>query len=211
MNKNSVYIIIFFLLSSCIGKYNSDVQKATVKEKGTLVDNTSFGDTVKIKLSKSKINWKGTKMRGAGKHEGKIELKSGYLITRNQKLINGKFVADMNSLGVTDIPSHEPIPIKNLNNHLKSSAFFDVNRYPTSKFEITVVRHITSDSLILSGNLTIKEITNTIEFGALYNKKELTAKFTIDRFKWDIAYKGSITDKTLVDKDIELNIVVLTN
>ncbi|MDW3209111.1 MAG: YceI family protein [Reichenbachiella sp.] len=206
MNRHFLIITLFILLSSCIGKHNSDAQKATISEKSTEVESETIGDTIRIDLSKSNIHWKGTKMRGAGKHEGEIELQSSFLIKNNNQLVNGSFVADMTTIGVTDIPEHEPVPRDNLNNHLKSSDFFDVEKFPTSAFEITKVKQVSSDSLLISGNLTLKDVTKNIEFGAKYQDKIFTTKFTFDRFQWNITYEGNFADKTLVDKDVELTI-----
>ena len=206
MNKHFLIIAFLVSLSSYIGKHNSEAQKATITEENTEVENQTKGDTIRIDLTKSNIHWKGTKMRGIGKHEGEIELKSGYLIVNNKRLLSGNFVVDMITIRVTDIPEHEPIPRNNLNNHLKSSDFFDVYKFPTSKFQITNVKRITSDSLLISGNLTLKDITKNIEFGAKYQGDYFTTKFTFDRFQWNIAYEGSFADKTLVDRDIELKI-----
>lgn len=208
MNKIFVIITFSLFLFSCIGKHNSDAQKATITEESPKLTKETTGDTIKIDLDKSNILWKGTKMRGARKHEGEIELKNGYFITKNEQLLGGAFVVDMTTIGVTDIPEHDPVPIKNLNNHLKSSDFFDVEKFPISKFQITNVKQITSDSLIISGNLTLKNITKNIKFGANYQNKSFSAKFTFDRFQWNIAYEGK-TDKTLVDKDVEMKIELI--
>lgn len=210
MNRHFLIITLFILLSSCIGKHNSNAQKATITEKSTEVESETKGDTIRIDLTKSNIHWKGTKMRGAGKHEGEIELQSGYLITNNKQLVKGSFVVDMSTIGVTDIPEHEPIPRNNLNKHLKSSDFFDVEKFPTSEFRITNVKQLTSDSLLISGNLTLKNITKNVEFGAKYHEKLFSTKFTFDRFQWNIAYEGNFADKTLVDKDVELKIILET-
>ena len=148
-------------------------------------------------------------MRGAGKHEGKIALKNGHFIIKNEQIIGGKFLGDMTSIGVTDIPEHESVPIKNLNNHLKSVDFFDAEKFPISKFQITKIEQITKDSVNIRGNFTLKDITKNIMFVASYRNKSFTTKFTFDRFQWNIAYKGNIADKTLVDKDIELKIELI--
>jgi hypothetical protein len=86
----------------------------------------------------------------AGKHEVEIELKSGYFIINNDKLLNGNFIVDMSTIGVTDIPEHEPVPRKNLSNHLKSSYFFDVEKFPISELQIIKVDQITSDSTMIN-------------------------------------------------------------
>ncbi len=205
MTKQFISIMLFVVLSSCIGKHNSDAQSAIVKEESEQANKQS-GDTIKIDISKSRIHWKGTKMRGAGKHEGEIKLKSGYFITSNQQLVTGNFILDMATLGVTDIPEHEPIPRKNLNDHLKSADFFDTKTFPTSQFQITKVTPLLSDSLRITGNLTLKGITKSITFKANYKDNTFSTKFTIDRFKWNIAYTGNWADKTLVDKAIEIKI-----
>jgi len=210
MNNYVLTFTFALLLGSCIGKHNSDAQKATVSAKSTEIKALATGDTSKIDLSKSTIHWKGTKMRGTGKHEGKIELKSGYFVTTNEQLVHGNFVVAMTTIEVTDIPEHEPVPRNNLNTHLKSSDFFDVEKFPISELQMMSIKQITLDSLWITGNLTLKDITKRVEFGAKYQSKSFETKFTIDRFQWNIAYEGNFADKTLVDKDIELTIQLKT-
>ncbi|MFN4762994.1 YceI family protein [Gillisia sp. Q332] len=53
----------------------------------------------------------------------------------------GKFTVDMNTIRVTASPS-EPIPIKNLSEHLKTACFFNMEKYPSSEFEILTVKSI---------------------------------------------------------------------
>ena len=83
MNKAFIIIAFSTLLLSCIGKHNSDAQKVTVTNKNSNPIKTIKGDTIQIDPVKSNIYWKGTKMRGAGKHEGKIALKNGHFIMEN--------------------------------------------------------------------------------------------------------------------------------
>lgn len=209
MNKIVVMIMFSLLLYSCVGKHNSDAQKATVTKEISKPTSDVIGDTVQINLAKSKIHWKGTKMHGIGKHYGEIHMKSGYFIVENQQLVSGNFIVDMTTLHVTDIPEHETIPIKNLNNHLKSPDFFDIEKFPISQFQISNVKEIVSDSILVTGNLTLKNSTKNIEFSAKYQNNSFTTRFTFDRFQWNIAYEGNLADKTLVDKDIELKIALV--
>lgn len=205
MNKIILLLLTPLLIYSCIGKHKSNAQEATVvQEQNKLISQKA--DTLKVNLSNSSIHWKGTKMRGAGKHEGELQLQSAYFLSENRKVIGGQFVADMTTIGVTDIPEHEPVPIRNLNNHLKSEDFFGVESYPISKFTITKIENLQNDSISVSGNLTIKDVTKNIEFKAETKEKDFLTKFTFDRFQWNIAYEGSWADKTLVDRDVELTI-----
>lgn len=206
MNKIGLTFLIPLYFSACIGKHTSEAPKASITAARPPVTMKHTGDTLKIDTKKSELHWKGTKMRGAGKHEGDISLQSGYFISENQQLIGGKFIVDMTSIEVTDIPDHEPIPRNNLNNHLKSEDFFHVEKFPTARLLITHIKPLQGDSLLVAGNLTIKDITKNIEFGATYSNASFVTRFTIDRFLWNVAYRGNLADKTLVDKDIELTI-----
>ncbi|MEP0265590.1 YceI family protein [Dokdonia sp.] len=209
MNKHILYIILCIFLYSCMGTYNTDAQKAIITEESrSSIKN--LGDTITMYPTASSVYWKGTKMRGAGKHEGEVLIKNGYFITKNKQIIGGHFIIDMSTIGVTDIPEHELIPRKNLNDHLKSSDFFDVAHFPIAVFDIITIKKSTQNRLRVSGNLTLKGITKTIEFDALYTDHVFSTVFTIDRFQWNIAYKGDIINKTLVDKDLELTIRIIT-
>ena len=205
MNKPIFLIFISLFIYSCIGTHQSDAQRAYTGVENT-IQKVLKADTLSVDLSNSSIHWKGTKMRGAGKHEGELQLQSSYFLSEKGKISGGQFIADMTSIGVTDIPLHELIPIRNLNNHLKSEDFFEVENYPTSKFVISIIEHLPNDSISVSGNLTIKNITRLIEFKAINREQEFSTKFKFDRFLWNIAYEGSWADKTLVDRDIELTI-----
>ena len=59
----------------------------------------------------------------SGMHEGTVKLSTGHLLLRDGKIMGGEFIADMNSISITDIPSHEPVPRRRLRNHLKSEDF----------------------------------------------------------------------------------------
>jgi hypothetical protein len=205
MNKIILLLIVPLLAYSCIGKHKSNAQEATVaKEQKEHISQKA--DTLRVDLYNSRVRWKGTKMRGAGKHEGELQLQSAFFLNKNGKIIGGQFVADMTTIGVTDIPEHEPVPIRNLNNHLKSDDFFNAENYPTSKFAITKIDSLQNDSISVSGNFTIKDFTKNIKFKAVSKENEFSTKFTFDRFQWNIAYEGSWADKTLVDRDVELTI-----
>lgn len=204
MNKIWVIILAGFFFS-CIGRHSSDAQKAEIMEK-VITSKENIGDTLKNDLSRSRVFWKGTKMRGAGMHSGEVGLEKGYFILNNNEIVGGKFIVDMNTIRVTDIPPTDPIPIKNLTEHLKSADFFDVEKYPYSDFEILTVKPLSGDSLEISGHLTIKDISRSIQIAALKNNQSFTTTFLIDRFQWNIAYEGSLADRTLVDREMELRV-----
>lgn len=186
--------------------------------KAQMMDSANEVVKIPINTERSIIVWKGTEMWQSGKHEGTVNLRQGYLLLKDRQLLGGQFIADMNSIAITDIPKHEKIPRRRLRNHLKSDDFFYVQKYPTADFEISNTETFTADSLKVWGDLSIRDITKEIEFTAYQryesnNKQEFWATFKIDRFEWNISYQGSywkritsIIDNTLVDADIYLTV-----
>ena len=69
------------MASSCVDKSNSEVQKALVQaqQSQSKIDLLEL-DTIKLDLERSKLFWKGTKMRGAGSHEGEVRISDGCML-----------------------------------------------------------------------------------------------------------------------------------
>jgi polyisoprenoid-binding protein YceI len=103
-----------------------------------------------------------------------------------------------------------------LTGHLKSEDFFSVEKNPTSSFKITKVAPIAKakagePNYKITGNLTIKGITNAITFPATVNltgnSAQATAKIDVDRTKYDIKYRAAIIG-TAADKIIDDNFTI---
>ncbi|MFY0696791.1 MAG: YceI family protein [Balneola sp.] len=168
---------------------------------------------VPIDIKKSEVKWKGTKMRGLGKHEGIISIKSGYFETKDGEFYGGKIVFDMNSISVTDIPKREPIPRRRLNNHLKSDDFFGVEKYPEAEFLIVKVLKKEKQNITVEGELSIRDVKDRISVLLEISRdnseiRSISSKLEFDRFNWNIGYKGSWADRTLVDKEIEITLLL---
>lgn len=166
-----------------------------------------------IDIKKSEVKWKGTKMRGLGKHEGIISVKSGYFETKDGEFYGGKIVFDMNSISVTDIPKREPIPRRRLNNHLKSDDFFGVEKYPEAEFLIVKVLEKEKQNITVEGELSIRGVKDRITVLLEISRdnsaiRSISSKLEFDRFNWNIGYKGSWADRTLVDKEIEITLLL---
>ncbi len=166
-----------------------------------------------IDIKKSEVKWKGTKMRGLGKHEGIISVKSGYFETKDGEFYGGKIVFDMNSISVTDIPKREPIPRRRLNNHLKSDDFFGVEKYPEAEFLIVKVLEKEKQNITVEGELSIRDVKDRITVLLEISQdnseiRSISSKLEFDRFNWNIGYKGSWADRTLVDKEIEITLLL---
>ncbi|WP_051287012.1 YceI family protein [Algoriphagus mannitolivorans] len=200
---NRLILLSWILLFSCTEKNSINFISDAIQFHSPDTRGINRYDTIPIDLRRSEIRWKGTKLMGLGKHEGEIKIQKGVLVQRNGQWSGGNFTVSMNTLTVTDIPASDPIPLRNLTNHLKGEDFFDVERFPVSHFSITKFEPIEGSFYRVTGILEIKGIQNTVSFAAESRGKTISANFKINRFDWNIAYEGSWADRTLVDRDIE--------
>ncbi len=169
-----------------------------------------------VDVNSSVVTWIGTKP--VGQHNGVFKLKDGVINVSGNQVVGGTFTIDMNSLTVLDGNATSQ---GKLAGHLKSGDFFETDKNPESKFEITAVQPYTAPAdttqkallpgvtHTVTGNLTIKGNTQSVSFPAILNVTvdAVTAKanFNIDRTKWQLSYGN---DKSLGDKFIrpEVNI-----
>ena len=156
-------------------------------------------DVYKIDAEKSKLTWIGKKVTGS--HTGGITIAEGSLQVKSKKVTGGTFIIDMTS--ITDIDKNE-----RLVGHLKSDDFFSTEKNPKASFVITSVTG-DKDQYTVKGNLTIKGITNEVEFPATIQTagKQITAKakILVDRTKFDIKFRSGNFFENLGDKAIEDN------
>lgn len=205
-------VLLGLVLTVCRGRYYPDSPLVRMKELKS-ISHSSKADTVLLNLDLSNIAWKGTKMWGRGMHTGLVPIKEGYLLFRDNRLTGGFLTADMTSIGITDIPPDQPEPIRILTDHLEDEVFLDVSKYPESSFLFTEVAYSTNEKLTISGNLTIKNVTRHITVPALADSAGsiFSTRFWINRYDWNIAYRGGFgatwfADRNFVDKYIELDI-----
>ncbi len=161
-----------------------------------------------INVKSSELRWEGNKVIGG--HWGTVNLKGGFLTVRANKITDGEFHIDMKSIKVLDLKENEGK--SKLEEHLKSDDFFSTDRFPTATFRITKVTELVAakkgqPNYRLTGNLTIRSITQQISFSALIDIKDniISAKadFSIDRTKWNIRYNSGNFFKDLGDKLIK--------
>jgi polyisoprenoid-binding protein YceI len=161
-------------------------------------------------MEKTAMAWLGEKV--LGQHTGTIKLKSGWLNWQDNKIVSGEFTIDM-----TSIKSDENLD--KLVGHLKSDDFFGVDKFPVSKLVITGSSSFEKGSGTVNGNLTIKGITNPVEFKATTQKTAdgtwFYANIIIDRSKYNVRYgSGSffdnLGDRAIYD-EFKLKVNMLVN
>lgn len=157
---------------------------------GLMMTSAAFGSS--IDTGKSQLNWLGTKV--SGKHFGKLSFKSGKAEIKNDKLVGGEFVVDMNSLTVDDIKGEWAGKFLG---HMKNDDFFNVPKYPTAKLKITSVKGDTA-----SATLTIKGKSGPVKFTYIKKGNKLTGKLKFNRTKFGMKYGSGSFFKGLGDKMI---------
>lgn len=146
----------------------------------------------------SVIWWKAGKPTGA--HTGTVNFVDGFIRVENNQIVAGEFTADMPTLQMLDFDN------PNLLSEIKDK-FFEVTKYPIAKFVFTRT-FVSGTQTMVEGQLTIKDITNTVTFPAniRYSPTEViaTAQFAIDKNQWGLSMWDNIMNKYL---EFTLNIM----
>ena len=181
-------------------------------------DAAQGGQTFTVDAAASGIEWYGHKpfVENYG-HGGTLAIIEGKVGVENGALVSGNFALDMNSIVCTD----EALPQEKkdyLVGHLKSADFFAVDSFAVATFEITNVETKEGEyNSLISGNLTLRGVTNNIQFPANVTVADsvltLTApQFNIDRKQWGVTYAStSIVDlakDNLIADDLGIKISV---
>lgn len=164
----------------------------------------------KVDVEKSTLTWVGKKLTGS--HNGTIDLQSGSLLFNGKKLSGGNFAINMTTIKDADQSAR-------LEGHLKADDFFGTDKYAISTFVIKKVAQGAAKQVNVTGDLTIKGVTNSITFPAnvVWNSDgTVTAtaeKVTVDRTKYGIKYRSKgifpdVGDKMIYD-DFELSIKLI--
>lgn len=193
-----------FALAACESAPKSDEAKTGEAQK---VDDskTAEAQSLKVDVASSAVTWVGTKP--TGKHNGSFSLSEGTISVKGNEIVGGKFMIDINTLKVLDIPAEDEGNGK-LTGHLKSPDFFDTEKFPTANFEVVSVEAYKADAgnteekdkeyilenptHTITGNLTLKGVTKSVTFPAIVSveggKVNAEAKFNINRKDWGMEY-----------------------
>jgi len=150
----------------------------------------------------SKVNWEAKKV--TGKHNGTISFESGSVSVNDNKISGGTFVIDMKTIANTDI-TDAGMKAK-LMGHLASDDFFAVAKFPESKLVIKQVTPVSDVEFHFLADLTIKGITNPVEFNAKVSisgdKLNADGVITVNRTLFGIKYGSGSFFEGLGDKVI---------
>tara|TARA_Y100001935_G_scaffold244210_1_gene236435 strand:- start:460 stop:1104 length:645 start_codon:yes stop_codon:yes gene_type:complete len=171
-----------------------------------LIDGSKSYD---IDLQNSELFWIGRKIFKS--HDGFLKFDYGKIQIKDNTVLSGQFKVDMNTLTVDDIKNERSN--RSLVNHLKNEDFFDVEKYPYAYLNIISSEKKTDQEYLFKGDLTIKNITNQIEFSGKINQSDdkynAQIQLSFDRTLWNIKYASGIGDKAILD-EIELQVSIFT-
>jgi hypothetical protein len=220
MKKSVIIAAIGFLAISCAG------EKADQATTGEAQEVNVLADAVKVILDEgSLLEWRGFKTYTGSSHNGTLGLGKSYFALNGDVVVGGAILIDLNKLDVTDLRDRKR---ESLIEHLRKADFFYVDSFPTALFEITAVNYSEANDTtteegmnsIVSGNLTLRGVTNSIEFPALISVENGSISFdaptfSIDRTLWGVNFHNrddaSIAESlkdNLIDHNIELTISV---
>ena len=220
MKKSVIIAAIGFLAIGCAG------EKADQATTGEAQEVNVLADAVKVLLDEgSLVEWRGFKTYTGSSHNGTLGLGKSYFALNGDVVIGGAILIDLNKLDVTDLRDRKR---ESLIEHLRDADFFYVDSFPSALFEITAVNYMVANGTtteegmnsIVSGNLTLRGVTNGIEFPAHISVENGSVSFdaptfSIDRTLWGVNFHNrddaSIAESlkdNLIDHNIELTISV---
>lgn len=186
------------------------------------------GETFTVNTENSTIKWTGYHKGGLNPRFGVLKTE-GSLSAENGTLTAGSLTANISTL-TTDPSAVDPAisdgkTSVDLDGHLKSPDFFDAEKYPTVKFEITKVEDLKDNTTetavegankLISGNLTIKDKTVNVTFPAKVDVTEqqasIVSKFTINRQDWGLTYGTDGDPKDwMISQEVDLDLNIVAN
>ena len=206
--KNILYIPFFFFWISCSSESakKSNSSNSVASSKDAIVYHPG---AYNLLVDSSKVAWLGTELT-TKTHFGSLRAQSGNLKIDIDGGVVGNITINMQSILVEDLKGRSK---EALENHLKSDDFFGTDNFPTATLEFNSSNRYNDDGAhIFHGNLTIKGITNEVEFSAKLIRQapllHAVGKLVFDRSKYNVRFRSGSFFDDLGDKLILDDIVV---
>lgn len=205
-NRLILGISLSVALAACGGAEKKTEEKNDAKEAAKTKAAEVVHNDFAITPIESKVIWSG-EVLGVYQHSGTVNIVDGEFHAEGEKITDGSFTVDLNSITPTDenFNPEEGKSKEKLITHLSSDDFFDVENYPESTFEI--ISH-NPDNNTIKGNLTIRGNTNeeTVTDVTLdLENNTASGKLTFDRKKYDVAFTHPAQDVVISD-DVHLEV-----
>jgi polyisoprenoid-binding protein YceI len=204
--KKLTVITIFCLLTGpalFVGCQNpaEDKPEAEVAEPTASTAEPAADAVAYVMGSESKIGFVGSKVTGS--HEGGFEVFTGQIHLVGGMAEGSHVVVDIDTTSLW-------ADAEKLTKHLKSPDFFDVEQFPTARFESTSVTR-DGGGYVITGNLDLHGVQKSISFPATIDVTDGTiraqAEFSINRLDFGIVYAGMPDDLIREEVVIKLDLV----
>lgn len=175
-------------------------------------DGKSQSDVKQYKFDSktSRINWKGTKV--TGEHVGHVKISEGAISLQNGVLKGGEIKINMSSMVTTDLSGEWKVKLED---HLKSSDFFDVANHKTASFKVVKVGKKSEGLFSVTGDLTIKgktkQVTTDLKVKEKNKKISVEGELVFDRTDFNIRYGSGKFFESLGDKMIHDKVTLVLN
>ncbi len=170
--------------------------------------------TYVVDTEASTLVWFGSKPIGISE-TGTVQIADGSLTFDGDQFVSGSMVIDMQTIETT---SQSGGMAEQLVGHLSSDEFFGVTTYPTATLVIKSAQPTeVANQYLVTGDITIKETTQEIEFLTDVTVEEdsltATAEIVLDRAAFDVRYgSDSFFDNLgdeLISDEMELTVTLV--
>jgi polyisoprenoid-binding protein YceI len=155
------------------------------------------------------IHFTGSKVRGS--HTCRFDRWSGFLNPGTGSSVDQMALAfDAETKSVFCDWETRPDGYPKLEKHLRAEDFFFTESHPKARFVSTKIQAGEGDLFQVTGDFTLRGVTNTITFPATISWKEgsfsANARFDINRKDWGVSYPGAADN--LIRNEVVLDIAL---
>lgn len=200
MSKKFVYsLVVILIIIVALIIFNQPANDQIVPSQGNLMDLPESGLYL-VDAENSKLLWSSSFLVG-NLHTGSVDISSGQVIFSEKNLKEGEIEIDMTSI-------KEDKNDEKFLAHMASEDFFSVEEFPTADISLSKIeKSEISGNYVVTGDLTIRNITNSISFPVSLNSVgdgiRVKSEFEIDRTLWGINFRSGSFFKDLGDKAIK--------
>lgn len=197
----NIFLVSLLVLAGCARDPSKDAPAAKVSTPDASPTAAgAAGETIPIDTMMSKLQWTGSKVTKT--HPGGFKKFTGTITLVDKKAEASRVTIEIDTNSIWS-------DNEKLAGHLRSKDFFEVEKYPTAKFESTAITPggLEGATHTVKGNLTLHGVTKEISFPATITvgERDVTAKakFSLKRKDFGIVYPGAPDD--LIRDDVLVN------
>lgn len=150
-----------------------------------------------VEVSYGSMKWEGCAAVGAYCLDGTLDISAAELTVSSDEIENANFSVDMSSL---------TSETKDLESHLKTRDFFHIKKFPEASFNLDSHVKLQEGEQQVTGEMTIKGITKTVDFILQLFKEDATwrlkGEIFMNRVDFGITYNSPSVYEKLKDQAI---------